>query len=70
MPRSTFPSLTPVCLSSLVTGEHPLPNAVPSSGQLTFELTAVLPDGEGVIHWAPGGLQKPLVSWDFIVEDD
>jgi hypothetical protein len=54
----------------LVTGEVPLPHAVPASGHLTFELTAVLPTGEGVIHWSPGGSRTPPVSWDFIVEDD
>ena len=36
---------------------------------VTFEVDAVMPTGEGRLHWAPGG-GAPVVSWDFIVEND
>ncbi|WP_375493728.1 hypothetical protein [uncultured Jatrophihabitans sp.] len=35
----------------------------------TFRVTAVMPTGEGRLHWAPIS-GEPLVSWDFIVEND
>lgn len=54
---------------TLVVGEKP-PPAMVSPGQVVkLRLTAVLPTGEGSIHWAPTGT-RPLVSWDFIVEND
>lgn len=52
---------------ALIAGEAP-----PSSsahGSVAFHLTAVMPTGEGRLHWAPTG-GAPVVSWDFIVEND
>ena len=54
---------------TLVQGEAPPPAAVPAGQKVSFQLTAVMPTGEGRMHWAPGGGQ-PVVSWDFIVEND
>lgn len=54
---------------TLVTGEPAPPATVASGSAVNFELTAVLPVGEGEVHWAPAG-GAPVVSWDFIVEDD
>jgi hypothetical protein len=53
---------------SFVTGEAVPPATVLPGTTVTFQVTAVVPTGEGRIHWSPGG--KPIVSWDFIVEDD
>ena len=52
----------------LVQGESPPPPAAPDGGTLRFQLTAVLPVGEGTLRWAPGG--QPTVTWDFVVEND
>lgn len=54
---------------SLVTGETAPPSMAPRDRTLRFQVTAVMPTGEGRLHWAPGG-GAPLVSWDFIVEND
>ena len=56
---------------TLVTGEPAPPADAPtgSPAPLTFRLTAVMPTGEGRLHWSPTG-GAPLVSWDFIVEND
>jgi hypothetical protein len=54
---------------TLVVGEKPPPAAVSPGQAVTFRLTAVLPTGEGRIHWSPTAGQ-PFVSWDFIVEND
>lgn len=54
---------------TLVTGEAVPPAAVPAGGTVGFRLNAVLPTGEGRIHWAPGG-GPAVASWDFIVEND
>ena len=35
----------------------------------TFELRAVMPTGEGLMRWAPGG-PEIVASWDFEVEND
>ena len=56
-------------LPTLVRGEAPPPAAVAPGRTVTFQLTAVMPTGEGRMHWSPGGGQ-PVVSWDFIVEND
>ena len=54
---------------TLVTGEPPPPATAPTGTPLTFRLTAVMPTGDGRLHWAPTG-GAPLVSWDFVVEND
>lgn len=53
---------------TLVVGEKPPPATAPTGSTLTFRVTAVMPTGEGRIYWSPGG--KPIVGWDFIVEND
>jgi hypothetical protein len=54
---------------ALVAGQ-PVPPAVLAPGRtVTFELRAVMPTGEGLMRWAPGGKQIKA-SWDFIVEND
>jgi hypothetical protein len=52
-----------------VRGEVTPPSTAKPSGLTTFQVTAVLPTGEGILQWAPGG-GKVLVAWDFTVEDD
>ena len=52
-----------------VVGETTPPSTASPSGSTTFTVTAVLPTGEGVLQWAPGG-GAVLVAWDFTVEDD
>jgi len=54
---------------TLVTGESAPPATAPVETTLTFRLTAVMPTGEGRLHWSPTG-GSPIVSWDFIVEND
>ncbi len=49
-------------------GKRP-PATVSSGRALAFEVTAVMPTGEGRLHWTPTG-SSPVVSWDFIVEND
>jgi hypothetical protein len=45
------------------------PGAVPSGRTVTFQLTAAMPTGEGRLYWSPSG-GAPIVSWDFVVEND
>jgi hypothetical protein len=46
------------------------PPAMMVPGQTaTFMLRAVMPTGEGLLRWAPGG-QNIVASWDFEVEND
>ena len=48
---------------------HPIPPASLSPGQqLTFQLQAVMPTGEGLMRWAPQN--SVLASWAFEVEND
>jgi hypothetical protein len=54
---------------TLITHEKPPPAVLTSGRSATFRVTAVMPTGEGRLHWAPAG-EKPVVSWDFIVEND
>jgi hypothetical protein len=55
--------------AALVPGQ-PAPPAQLEPGQTTtFELRAVMPTGEGLMRWAPGG-QQIVASWDFEVEND
>jgi hypothetical protein len=35
----------------------------------TFQITTVMPDGEGILQWAPDS-HNPVATWDFVVEDD
>lgn len=53
---------------TLVVGEKHPPATVSPGATVTFQVTAVMPTGEGRIHWSPGG--KLVASWDFIVEND
>jgi hypothetical protein len=53
---------------TFVVGEEPPPASVAPGSTVTFQLNAVLPTGDGRIHWSPGG--QPIVTWDFVVEDD
>jgi hypothetical protein len=49
---------------------QPAPPTVLGPGQtVTFELRAVMPTGEGLMRWAPGG-KSIVASWDFEVEND
>ena len=50
------------------TAGEKLPASLPARGA-SFRLSTVMPTGEGRLHWAPGG-GAPVVSWDFIVEND
>jgi hypothetical protein len=52
----------------LVAGQAAPPAAVPPGGHVAFQLSAVLPVGEGLLRWAPDG--ATVVSWDFVVEND
>jgi hypothetical protein len=54
---------------TLVAHEKPPPAKLTSGHNSTFRITAVMPTGEGRLHWAPAGA-TPVVSWDFIVEND
>ncbi len=55
---------------SLVVGEAAPPSTVSAGGSVDFQVTAVMPTGEGRILWSPAGGTTPLVGWDFIVEND
>ena len=52
-----------------VQGGSPLPARVPPGRLITLTVFAVLPTGNGALHWAPART-RPLVSWDFAVELD
>lgn len=54
---------------TLVTHEQAPPASLTAGRSVTFHVTAVMPTGEGRIYWTPSG-SKPLVGWDFIVEND
>jgi hypothetical protein len=54
---------------ALVVGEPTPPSTAPVGSELTFRVSAVMPTGEGQLHWSPTG-SEPIVSWDFIVEND
>lgn len=55
--------------TSLVAGEKPPPAVVSPGRTVAFRVTAVMPTGEGRLHWSPTR-GAPVVSWDFIVEND
>ena len=54
---------------TLVLHETPPPATVTAGHTLDFQVTAVMPTGEGRLYWAPTQ-QTPFVGWDFIVEND
>lgn len=54
---------------TLVARERQPPPTVSSGHALTFRVAAVMPTGEGRLHWTPTGT-SPVASWDFIVEND
>ncbi len=54
---------------TLVAHEQAPPAGLAAGHSVTFHVTAVMPTGEGRIYWTPTG-SKPLVGWDFIVEND
>jgi hypothetical protein len=54
---------------ALVAGQPVPPPVLLVGATSTFELRAVMPVGEGLMRWAPGGRQT-VASWDFIVEND
>jgi hypothetical protein len=53
----------------LVRHETPPPATVTAGRSLTLQVTAVMPTGEGRLYWSPTR-SVPIVSWDFIVEND
>jgi hypothetical protein len=54
---------------TLVEHETPPPGTLSAGHTTTFQVTAVMPTGEGRIYWAPTH-GSPIVGWDFIVEND
>jgi hypothetical protein len=54
---------------ALVEHETPPPGTLSAGHSTTFQVTAVMPTGEGRIYWAPTH-GSPIVGWDFIVEND
>jgi hypothetical protein len=54
---------------SLVAHEKSPPATLSTGHDLTFRVNAVMPTGEGRVYWTPTG-SAPLVSWDFVVEND
>jgi hypothetical protein len=54
---------------ALVAGQPAPPPVLAPGSTFTFELRALVPIGEGLMRWAPGGEQIEA-SWDFIVEND
>jgi hypothetical protein len=57
-----------------VEGGGPLPKKVDAGRRLTLIMTTIISVGDGSIVYNPTGIvkpgHKPLVGWDFIVEDD
>ena len=47
----------------------PLPQVVPPGQTLSIKLHDVIPTGDGGLAWTPYG-ERPIVTWDFIVEID
>jgi hypothetical protein len=54
---------------ALVPGQRVPPDVLAPGQTVIFELRAVMPTGEGLVRWAPGGRQI-VASWDFEVEID
>jgi len=57
-----------------VDGGGPLPKQLDSGQRVTLNMTTIISVGDGSIVYNPTGIvkpgHKPLVGWDFIVEDD
>jgi hypothetical protein len=53
----------------LVLHETPPASTVTTGKSLNLKVTAVMPTGEGRLYWSPTH-GAPIVSWDFIVEND
>jgi hypothetical protein len=53
----------------LVPGQAKLPSALVTGQDLTFQLRAVMPVGEGLMRWAPDG-DHIVAKWDYQVEND
>jgi hypothetical protein len=57
-----------------VKGGAPLPKQLDSGQRLTLLMTSIVAAGDGTIVYNPTGIvepgHRPLVGWDFIVEDD
>jgi hypothetical protein len=53
-----------------LTQDEAAPPATIGKGQrTTFQVRTLMPTGEGILHWEPGGTLSP-VGWDFTVETD
>jgi hypothetical protein len=53
----------------LVPAQPKLPGAVTTGHNLTFQIRAVMPTGEGLMRWAPDG-RHIVAKWDYQVEND
>lgn len=53
----------------LVPGEPAPPATLQTGHDLTFEIRAVMPVGEGLMRWAPDG-NHIVAKWDYQVEND
>lgn len=57
-----------------VQGGGPLPKQLDAGQRLTLIMTTIISTGDGAIVYNPTGIPKPghrpLVGWDFVVEDD
>jgi hypothetical protein len=54
---------------TLVLHQTPPPSTLTATQVLDFQVTAVMPTGEGRLYWSPTQT-GPVVGWDFIVEND
>ncbi len=54
---------------TFVHGRTPPPGTATAGRTTTFQVTAVMPTGEGRLYWSPAP-GEPVVGWDFIVEND
>lgn len=54
---------------ALAPGQRTLPATIARGQSLTFSLRTIMPTGEGLMRWAPGGSDL-VASWDFVVEND
>lgn len=52
-----------------VPGQAALPSIVQAGQEVTFELRAIEPVGEGLMRWAPID-GRVVAKWDFVVEND
>lgn len=54
---------------TLVDSERPPPDTISDGHTTMFQVTAVMPTGEGRLYWSPTH-GSPIAGWDFIVEND